>query len=180
MDAYRCILSKREVRTFLPREVPLETIRQVLEAGRWSGSSRNRQPWHFIVVRDRERLQQLARFGRFAGHVADAAFAVAVAVEAERDLFDAGRCAQNMMLAAWALGIGSCPTVMHNEAQAKEFLGLPPSMKLAIVLAFGYPAKRRKGLAERAVARVLLGKGRKPLEEIVSWERFGTARMGVQ
>jgi nitroreductase len=180
MEAYRCIVSKREVRTFLPREVPLETMMQILEAGRWSGSSRNRQPWHFVVVQDRQRLKQLARFGRFAGHVADAAFAVAIAVEAERDIFDAGRCAQNMMLAAWALGIGSCPAVMHNESQAKEFLGLPPSMKLAIVLSFGFPAGRRKGLAERAVTRVLLGKGRKPLEEIVSWERFGGAKFGMQ
>ncbi|MDR5695703.1 MAG: nitroreductase [Armatimonadota bacterium] len=180
MEAYRCILTKREVRTFLPQEVPQETILQILEAGRWSGSSRNRQPWHFVVVRDRQRLRQLAQFGRFARHVADAAFAVAVVVEAERDAFDAGRCAQNMMLAAWALGIGSCPTVMHSEAQAKEFLGIPPSRKLAIVLAFGYPAKKRKSLAERAVSRVLLGKGRKPLAEIVSWERFGATKFEVQ
>jgi nitroreductase len=175
VEAYRCIHSKREVRSFLPTKVPRETIVQILEAGRWSGSSRNRQPWHFVVVTDRQRLRQLARYGRFAAHVADAAFAVAVAVEAERDSFDAGRCAQNMMLAAWALGVGSCPTVMHEEARAKEFLGLPPSMKLAAVLAFGLPARKRRSLAERLVYRVLLHRGRKPLEQIVSWERYGAA-----
>lgn len=175
MEAYRCIRSKREVRSFLPEEVPRETIVRILEAGRWSGSSRNRQPWHFVVVTDRQRLRRLARYGRFAAHVGEAAFAVAVAVEAERDSFDAGRCAQNMMLAAWALGVGSCPTVMHDEAGAKEFLGLPSSMKLAAVLAFGLPARKRRSPAERLVYRVLLHRGRKPLEQIVSWERYGTA-----
>jgi nitroreductase len=175
VEAYRCIRSKREIRTFLPKDVPRETIVRILEAGRWSGSSRNRQPWHFVVVTDRQRLTQLARYGRFAAHVADAAFAVAVAVDAERDSFDAGRCAQNMMLAAWALGVGSCPTVMHDETKAKEFLGLPPSMKLAVVLAFGLPAKARRSTAERLVYRVLLHAGRKPLEQIVSWERYGAA-----
>ncbi|MDR7465629.1 MAG: nitroreductase family protein [Armatimonadota bacterium] len=174
MEAYRCIRSKREVRSFLAAKVPRETIVQILEAGRWSGSSRNRQPWHFVVVTERQGLKQLARCGRFAAHLADAAFAVAVAVEAERDSFDAGRCAQNMMLAAWALGVGSCPTVMHDEARAKELLGLPPSMKLAVVVAFGLPAKKRSPV-ERIVYRVLLHRGRKPLEQIVSWERYGAA-----
>ncbi|MBI4279249.1 MAG: nitroreductase family protein [Armatimonadetes bacterium] len=173
MDAYRCIVSKREVRSFLPREVPEETIRRILKAGRWSGSSVNRQPWHFVVVRDRERLAALSRFGRFSGHVAGAAFAVALVARSSRDLFDAGRCAQNMMLAGWSEGIGSCPATIQDQDGARAFLGIPEDRTLVTVLSFGYPDPRASHPIERVVRRVIVGRGRRPLESMVSWEAFG-------
>ncbi|HXF82353.1 MAG TPA: nitroreductase family protein [bacterium] len=173
MDTYRCIVTKREVRTFAKRPIPMPLLRRILNAGRLSGSSRNRQPWHFVVVRDRERLRQLAGFGRFAQHVAGAAVAVCLVVEGPRDLFDAGRCAQNMMLAAWNEGVASCPASMHRHDEARAFLGVPPERVIAVVISLGYPHPRGRGSVERAVLRILAGRGRRPLATMVSWERWG-------
>src|SRR3970040_2944979 len=96
MDTYRCIVTKRELRTFTDRPVPEEILRQILNAGRMSGSSKNSQPWHFVVVRERQRLRELSGFGRFAQHVAAAAAAVCVVIDSPRALFGGGRCAQDM------------------------------------------------------------------------------------
>ena len=173
MDALRCILTKRDLRTFTDRPIDTETLLQILEAGRRSGSSRNRQPWHFVVVCDRTRLRDLAACGRFAQHVAQAAAAVAVAIDDPAAAFDAGRCAQNMMLAAWALGVASCPASMHRAAEAKTLLGIPEDKTLAIIVSFGYPHPRGRGAIERTALRILAGRGRRPLASMVSWERYG-------
>ncbi len=175
MDAYRCIVTKRDLRTFTDRPLPAAVLRKILTAGRMSGSSRNRQPWHFIVVRDRARLQALAAFGRFAQHLATAAAAVVVVVDDPAALFDAGRCAQNMMLAAWAFGVASCPATLHRAEEAKAFLGVPPDRVLAVALSLGYPHPRGRGPIERAALRILAGRGRRPLSSLVSWERYGAS-----
>lgn len=172
VDAYRCILTKRDVRTYTDRPIDRQTLLKILEAGRRTGSSRNRQPWHFVVVTDPTRLKELAAYGRFAQHVARGAVAVAVVVDAKA-AFDAGRCAQNMMLAGWALGIASCPASMHRADEAKTLLGIPVDKTIAIVAAFGYPHPGGRGLIERTALRVLTGRGRRPLTSFVSWERFG-------
>lgn len=173
MEAYRCIITKRDLRTFTDRPLPDEVLRKILNAGRMSGSSRNRQPWHFVVVRDRARLRQLATFGRFAQHVATAAAAVVVVADDAAALFDAGRCAQNMMLAAWALGVASCPATLHRAEEARAFLGIPPDRVLAVVISLGYPHPRGRGPIERAALTILTGRGRRPLASLVSWERYG-------
>lgn len=176
MDAYICITSKRELRTFADRPVDPGSLEKILQAGRRSGSSRNRQPWHFVVIQDRRQLTALARCGRFAQHLAGAAVAVVVALDDARYAFDAGRCAQNMMLAAWSMGVGSCPATLHDAGRARAVLGLPDGMPIAIALSFGYPHSRGRGTVERAVLRVLAGRGRRPLASMVSWERFGNRR----
>lgn len=173
MDAYRCIVTKRDLRTFADRQIDSATVLKVLDAGRRSGSSRNRQPWHFVVVQNRDRLRALAGFGRFAQHVATASAAVALVVDGPEYAFDAGRCAQNMMLAAWSLGIASCPATMHRGEEAGVFLGIPRGKTLAVVISFGYPHPRGRGPIERAALRILAGRGRRPLQEMVSWERHG-------
>jgi nitroreductase len=175
VDAYRCIVTKRDLRTFTDRPLPPQVLRKILHAGRMSGSSRNRQPWHFVVVVDRTRLRQLATFGRFAQHVATAAAAVVVVADDPAALFDAGRCAQNMMLAAWALGVASCPATLHRAEDAKAFLGVPPDRVLAVTISLGYPHPRGRGAIERAALRILAGRGRRPLQSLVSWERFGVS-----
>jgi len=175
MDTYRAIVTKRELRTFTDRPLPDDVLRKILNAGRMSGSSRNSQPWHFVVVRDRARLRALAGFGRFAQHVATAAAAICVVVDAPRALFDAGRCAQNMMLAAWNLGVASCPATMHRGEEALAFLGVPPGRVLAAAISLGYPHPAGRGAIERAALRILAGRGRRPLAALVSWERFGAS-----
>jgi len=178
MDTYRCIVTKREVRTFTERPLPPDLLRRILNAGRRSGSSRNSQPWHFVVVRERPRLKALAAFGRFAQHVATAAAAVCVVVDSPRALFDAGRCAQNMMLAAWNDGVASCPATMHSADEARAFLAVPAGHVIAIVISLGYPHAKGRGAIERAALRILAGRGRRPLRAMVSWERYGASAAG--
>lgn len=180
MDAYRCIVSKRDLRTYTDEPIPDSLLMRILEAGRRSGSAVNRQPWAFIVVAEREQLRRLSGCGRFAGHLATAAAVVVVVVDAARDLFDAGRCAQSMMLAAWAHGIASCPTTLHHDARAREILGVPDGLVLATALAFGYPHPKGRGRLERAVLRVLAGRGRKPLAALIHSGRYGVRATRVR
>lgn len=174
MTALHAILTKREVRSYTGQPLPDRVLRDILRAGRASGSSRNRQPWRFVVVRDRERLRQLATLGRFAGHVATAAAAIAVAIETPRDQFDAGRAAQNMMVAAWAAGVGSCPASMHRAEEARRFLGIPEPWTIAVAVAFGYPDPAGQQLISGFPKwAVLTHAGRKRLEELAYAERWG-------
>lgn len=173
MDAYRLIATKRDLRTYTDRPIDRALLLQILDAGRRSGSSRNRQPWEFVAVTDREVLKRLARCGRFAGHLEGAAAVVVVLVEGARDLFDAGRCAQSLMLAAWSLGVASCPASLPQEAEARKVLGLPDSPVVATAIALGYAHPRGRGHVERLALGVLTGRGRKPLETLVHWDRYG-------
>lgn len=174
MDAYTCLITKREIRTFADRPIEPRALERILQAGRRSGSSRNSQPWHFVVITDRTRLAALSKCGRFAQHIAGAPAAVVVALTDARYAFDAGRCAQNMMLAAWSMGIGSCPASLHHADRARALLKLPDRMTVAIALSFGHPHPKGRGPVERAVLRILAGRGRRPLASMVSWEQFGT------
>src|SRR5262249_15327632 len=99
MDAYRAVVDKRDQRAFLPKALPDEALRRILQAGRMTGSSKNREPNRFVVVRDRERKRAIAGLSRFARWLADAAVVVVI-VQTEQHEFDAGRCAQNMMVTA--------------------------------------------------------------------------------
>src|SRR6185369_9500261 len=123
MDAYRVIVAKRDQRAFLPRPIPDETLHRILQAARMTGSSKNREPNRLVVVRDRARLARLAATSRFARFIADSAATIVIAQTEPHD-FDAGRCAQNMMLAAWNEGIGSCPAHLP-EAEVAALLGIP-------------------------------------------------------
>lgn len=173
VDAYQCLVTKRDLRSFTDQPIDPAVLTNILTAGRMSGSSRNRQPWHFVVIGDRARLQELAAFGRFAQHVATAAAAVAVVIDDPAAAFDAGRCAQNLMLAAWSFGIASCPATMHRATEALTWLGVPTDKTLAIVLSLGFPHPKGRGPIERTALRILAGRGRKPLASMVSWERYG-------
>jgi nitroreductase len=164
MDAYRATVDKRDQRAFLPKPVPDDALRRILQAARMTGSSKNVEPNRLIVVRERERLATLAAFGPFAKFLAHAA-AVIVIAQTQRHEFDAGRCAQNMMVAAWNDGIGSCPAHLP-EAEVARLLGIPPEMHVNRVVGFGYVDPARTS-APKSVAR-----RRKPLDEIVHWETW--------
>jgi nitroreductase len=164
VDAYRAIVDKRDQRAFLPTPVPEAALQRILQAGRMTGSSKNREPNRFVVVRDRERLAALAGLSRFARWLAEAAVAVAI-VQTERHDYDAGRCAQNMMVAAWGDGIGSCPAHLP-EAELAKVLDIPPAIAVNRVIGFGY-VDRPRAAPPPAVAR-----RRRPLGELVHWERW--------
>lgn len=163
MDTHTCIRSKRDSRAYAGRLVPEEALQRILQAGRMAGSSKNTQPWRFVVLRDPQRKAELAACGQFAQHVPSAPLVIAVVLTPGGGAFDAGRAAQNMMLAAWAEGITSCPVAMHDRDCAAKTLGLPADHVVAMVISFGYPeseASRHRGVA------------RTPLAELVHEERW--------
>ncbi|WP_322819822.1 nitroreductase family protein [Tepidiforma sp.] len=167
MDAYRAIVTKRDTRHFLPNPVPADILTRILQAGRMAGSSKNTQPVRMVVVQDAERRAQLASCGDYAAHLTAAPVAIAVVLLPGGGPFDAGRAAQNLMVAAWASGITSCPVSMHRQECARTVLGLPPDHTVATVIALGYPDLKHP---------LSQGRQRLPLDEIVSWEAWGNHR----
>jgi nitroreductase len=163
MDAYKTIISKRDTRSYSDRPVSDESLRRILQAGRMAGSAKNMQPCRFLVVRSDEKKRELATCGQFAQQVPNAAVAIAVVIPNDGREFDAGRASQNMMLAAWAEGITSCAVTMHDADCARRVLRLPEDRRVAIVVAFGYPAE--EGVQSGGAKRL-------PLEEIVHYETW--------
>jgi nitroreductase len=164
VDAYRAIVDKRDQRAFLPRPIPDDALRRILQAGRMSGSSKNREPNRFVVVRDHARLAAIAALGAQARWLAGAAILIAI-VQTERHEYDAGRCAQNMMVAAWNDGVGSCPAHVP-EVELGALLAVPAGLHVNRVVGFGYVDPARAA-ASRSVARRRL-----PLDELTHWERW--------
>jgi nitroreductase len=167
MDAWLAIASRREVRDYRPDALPDDVVRRILEAGRISGSSKNHQPWRFVVVRSRELLDRLAGVVRTPGNLATAPLFVAVlADDHARAHFDCGRAVQNMLLAAWNDGVGSCPNGFADEDAARELLGVRPDQQLVAGLSFGYPARSRR--PERRTPEAWAARAnRAPLDELV-------------
>jgi nitroreductase len=165
LDSYRAIVSKRDTRVFLDQPVPEEALRRILQAGRMAGSSKNVQPCRFIVIDDPAVKGEIAKCGDFAAWIPAAPLLIAVAVSnrSTRAEFDAGRAAQNMMLAAWDDGIASCPTSMHHVECAREALGLSDEFHVSTVIGFGYRARAPKHVPEAA---------RLPIDEYVRRNRW--------
>jgi len=156
VDVFTAIASKRDERRYADRPIPEELEMRILDAGRLTGSSKNRQDWEFVVVSDREALAEAV----FApDNVRTAALAVAIVCPRA---FDAARAAQNMMLAAWGDGIVSCPNGVRDDEAMEKIVGAAP----AIVLSFGYPAKPRDP-DSRPAEEWSRRANRKPLEDRV-------------
>ncbi len=172
----RLARSLRVVRRFADKPVPDDVLDDLLEVARWTGTSKNTQPWHLIVVRDRETLRALAKLGQFAGHIAGADVAIALVMESQSNAFDCGRLAERHMLAAWSHSVGSCIRSMwpdDNERAAKELLAVPKDRWMHQVISFGYASDG--GVATPAPERTrgtLASFGRRPRSEVVSWERY--------
>ena len=168
MNVLEAIRTKRATRQFAVQSISDEQIRTVVDAGRRAQSSKNTQPWQFIVVRERAMLKALSEVGPYAGHLAGAAFGVALASPDPAGrwsiAFDLGQAAAYMQLAAWELGIGSCIGSMYDPAKARELLGVPAELTIQVTLSFGIPAAA-------PAARPKLG-GRLPLGEVVHWDKW--------
>lgn len=160
-DAVRTVLA---VRSYEDRPIPAGLVRRIVEAGWLTGSSMNRQPWHFLVVEDRETLQQLGALAGSGPYIAQAPLAIVVITEpSPYALSDASRAIQSMMLTAWAEGVGSNWVGFGGFPAVKTLLGIPAEMDIPAILPFGYPVKiTSKGKKER-----------KPLANVAHRERFG-------
>jgi nitroreductase len=173
METWQAIRTKRMIRRFADRPVEPGHLERILDAGRHAGSSKNLQRWDFVVVTDRDRLGELAAVGRYAGHLAGAAAAVALVTPDPRApgapvsvTWDLGIAAQNMMLAAWELAIGSCPATVYDHDLARRLLGYPPDRDCEYILSFGYPADPADLTRPPKVG------GRRHLDEVVHPERW--------
>jgi nitroreductase len=167
MNVFEIIRTKRAVRHYQDKPIPEEAVQTILNAGRLSQSAKNLQPWHFIAMRDEVGLKQLAEVGRFSEHLGQAALGVLILTPPPEErfqiMFDAGQAAAYMQLAAWELGIGSCPVTSFARDQARQLLGVPDELEVRIAIAFGYPLNPphppRKG-------------GRRLLSNVVHWEKW--------
>ena len=166
MDTYLAVASKRDWRSYADRPVPEDVQRRILDAGRVSGSAKNRQPWRFVVVEDEQWRQTLAPTVYEPRNIETAAFAVAIVTEGAARALDVGRAAQNMMLTAWNGGVASCPNGMPDAAAAADALGLEGDLSPVIVLSFGYP-KRPQDPESKTADEWSAEANRKPLDELI-------------
>jgi nitroreductase len=167
MDVRLAVASRREVRDYSDRPIPGDVALRILEAGRISGSSKNRQPWRFHVVEAPDVRERIAESVYEPGNVRGAALVLAITVSGKGPTsFDAGRAAQNMMLTAWNDGIGATPNGVSDAEAIAQTLGLAEDERTVIVLTFGYPARPRdpaRHSPEEWIARA----DRKALDEVV-------------
>jgi nitroreductase len=168
VETWLAISSRRELRDYADTPIPDEVALRVLDAGRLAGSAQNSQPWRFLLVEGADTREQLAELVFEPGNIRGAQLVVAIVVTGKGPVsLDAGRCAQNMLLAAWDQGLGSCPNGMPDRDAVSALLRLGEGESVAIVLTFGYPAKPRDPSvrsAEEWSARA----NRKPLDELVA------------
>ena len=159
-DAVRTVLA---VRQFQDKPIPETVVNQIVESGHLTASSINGQPWHFIVVQDKEMLKQLGALARSGPYIAQAPLAIVVASEpSPYGVSDTSRAIQSMVLTAWEQGVGSNWVGFNNLKQVNPLLGIPAEVEIVAILPFGYPVAS-------------IGKGnkkRKPRPEVAHRERW--------
>ncbi len=162
-DTYDTIIGLKAIRDYRTEPLSNEDLAAILEAGRWTGSSMNRQSWSFIAVTDPERLQALADCGDYTQPVRDSVATVVLVKERDGNTFDIGRAAQNMMLAAKAMGVASCPITLHRHKDVATLLGIPEGAVARYAIALGYPSDK---------ARPRRYGGRKPADQVVKLNSY--------
>lgn len=164
MDADEAVRTVLAVRRYADRAVPEDVVQRIVEAGRLTGSSMNLQPWHFIVVQDRDVLRTLGGLARTGRYIAQAPLAIVVAIDKSRyAVSDASRAIQSMLLTAWAHGVGSNWVGFGGLEGVQPLLNIPAELEVLAIVPFGYPLSR-------------IGRGRKrrkPLAAIAHRERYG-------
>jgi len=162
MDTFLAIVSRREVRQYADRPIDEAAKRRILEAGRLSGSSRNRQQRRFVVLRDHSAVAQVVWSPE---NITGAALVVAIVISGKGSGFDAGRAAQNMLLAAHNEGIGSCPNGISDAHAAAALTGAGGDEQVVTILSFGH---RLKPLRDRPADEWVDRADRRPFDEVVS------------
>src|SRR5262245_46919967 len=164
MEVFEAVRTVLAVRQYQEKPVSPEVVHRIVEAGHLTGSAKNAQPWHFIVVEDRETLKQLGALARTGPYIAQAPLAIVVVIEKTPfAVSDASRAIQSMILTGWADGVGSNWVGVQGLTEVKALLGIREELDLLAILPFGYSVKE-------------IGQGkkqRKPLSEVAHRERFG-------
>ncbi len=170
-EMYDRILGLRVIRAFTDDPIPPIEMAAILEAARWTGSSKNVQGWEFIVV-DGDHLAALAGAGNYTDPLRNSAATIALVQTPDGNQFDIGRAAQNVMLAAAARGIGSCPITLHHTEKAADALALPDGYSCRYAIAIGYPFDEGELRMRRARRSGVMG-GRKPVDELTHRQSYG-------
>lgn len=164
METFEAIRTVLAVRQFRDTPIPEDVVRQIVEAAHLTASSMNGQPWHFIVVQNKDTLRQLGALAKTGPYIAQAPLAVVVGTTESRfDVSDASRAIQDMILAAWSRGVASNWVGFHGLDAVKPLLGIPDNVDVLAIVPFGYPAQPAGGGKKK----------RKPLGEVAHRERFG-------
>lgn len=164
-EVFQAVRTVLAVREYDGKEVSLDVIRRIVEAGRLTASGSNQQPWHFIVVREKASVQKLGSLVRTGPYIRDAQAALTVACEKSKGaigISDASRAVRSMILAARDDGVGSNWTGFSDHDAVRKEFGLPGEYQVIAVMPLGCP--KRKPIGK---------KKRKPFDEVVSGERFG-------
>lgn len=171
------IKSRRSTRRFKPDIIPEDDLEGVLEAARWAPSGENFQPWKFIVIKSKETMEKIVDFlpyKKFQAFLRNAPILIAVLIHSRKSkwaILDGALCVQNLMLEAWARGLGTCfsawyPTVPEKvKEKVHELLNIPKNWIIITFTPLGYPIDE----PERAFR---LPAQRKPLEQLVFYEKF--------
>jgi nitroreductase len=183
MEFMDVILSRHSVRNFTNEPIPAEILQQILEAGRWAPSAQNKQPWRFLILTDRARIAKLPMQCGFVGitnqFMKDAAFIVIACANPKQDLVfnqqayylvDTANALQQMVLAAWSFGIGSCWLAGYSEAAVKKHLQIPEPYKVVAICPFGYP--KEKTFYTKAVSAFAKSDKRLPLDKTVTFNEW--------
>jgi nitroreductase len=171
MEAWDAISARRNVRQYTPEPVSEDDLNRIAEAGWRAPSASNRQHWTFIVVTDKDQLQALSTVWRGAGHIAQAAAAIALVIpqtdddhSREVDRYDLGQATYAMMVAAADLGVGTGHAGVGDQEAARTILGVPADHDVAYLIGVGYPADRPL----RPIARP----NRRPIAEVVRHDHW--------
>ncbi|HOF60348.1 MAG TPA: nitroreductase family protein [Candidatus Latescibacteria bacterium] len=164
MDALTVIKTRRSVRAFADRQVPREVLEDIVDCGRLAATARNEQPWEFIVVTDpamRAKIADLAEYGKFIAQAS--ACIVVVCKDGRYFLEDGSAASQNILLGAWAHGVGSCWVAGDKKPYAVDVakvLGVPDGYRVISLIALGYPQAPPSPKPKRA------------LKEVLHWEKW--------
>ena len=159
------ILTRRSIRRYEKQDIPKDVLDKILEAGRQAPSAGNKQPWHFIVLSDYDIKEKLSH-GKWNTFVKDSAVTIVgcgyIGDEYGRkwSTVDISIALQNMVIAAWGLGIGSCWIGDFKEAEVKSLLNIPEDRKVIALVTFGYPAEK------------IESRQKKPIDDIGSYNKF--------
>ena len=166
MDVFECVSTLSSIRVYDDRQADMETMRRVIEAGRLAPSAHNDQPWEFILINEKERLQEMAKYCISGSFIIQVSFAVVVLTDprSKWQQIDTTRAVQHMALTAWSMKLGSCWIGRLNEDGLKKYLKIPDNWDVLTVLPFGY-------FNEKIVPRV---KMRKSPGEVFHLNEYGT------
>jgi len=179
VDVFEAIKTRRSIRRYLSGPISDEDLKKMLDAARWAPSAGNRQPWEFVIIRDPERKRAIARAALNQMFIAEAPVVIVVGANIERSssrygarganlycIQDTAAAIMNLMLAAHALGYGTCWVGAFHDDEVAEIVGFPKHIRPVAIIPIGKPAEKPDP------------RPRLSLEEVVHVERYGNRWSG--